>query len=77
MLGSSHAFKEEAHVPLHLKSHGAVGDDGDVVEDCGQRRQEKRRTTVEKILRSKTQAFVMAQRQASANYENHYHCERR
>lgn len=28
-LGSSHAFKEEAHVPLHLKSHGGIGEDRD------------------------------------------------
>lgn len=27
--GSSHAFKEGAHVPLHLKSHGGVGEDRD------------------------------------------------
>lgn len=31
-LGSSHAFKKEAHVPLHLKSHGRVGEAGDEVE---------------------------------------------
>lgn len=31
-LGSSHAFKEEAHVPLHLKSHGMVEEDGYEVE---------------------------------------------
>lgn len=30
--GSSHAFKEEAHVPLHLKSRGRVGEDRDEVE---------------------------------------------
>lgn len=42
-LGSSHAFKEEAHVPLHLKSHGRVGEDGDGdgVEAGEQRRKEK------------------------------------
>lgn len=31
-LGSSHAFKEEAHVPLHLKSRGRAGEDEDWVE---------------------------------------------
>lgn len=37
-LGSSHAFKEEAHVPLHLKSHGTVGEDRDGVEAWETRR---------------------------------------
>lgn len=42
-LGSSHAFKEEAHVPLHLKSHGTVGEDGNEVETWEQTQEEKKR----------------------------------
>lgn len=41
-LGSSHAFKEEAHVPLHLKSHGRVGEDGDEAEAREKRQQERK-----------------------------------
>lgn len=41
-LGSSHAFKEEAHVPLHLKSYGRVGEDGDEVEAREKRQQERK-----------------------------------
>lgn len=47
-LGSSHAFKEEAHVPLHLKSHGTVGEDEDEVEACEQRQREQRGNIQEK-----------------------------
>ena len=48
-LGSSHAFKKEAHVPLHLKSHGRVGEDGDGdgVEAGEQRWKEKRSTRIQ------------------------------
>lgn len=51
-LGSSHAFKEEAHVPLHLKSHGTVGEDEDEVEACEQRQREQREYSGENMLKN-------------------------
>lgn len=55
-LGSSHAFKEEAHVPLHLKSRGRVGEDGDEVEAWAQR--QVRREAVRDKIQNSAERFL-------------------